>query len=357
MKKSLLIACLFVAALAAAQDKVTLLFGGDAMGHSPQFQYAYDAKTNTYNYEPVFRYIKPYVEAADLAVVNVEVTYGGEPYSGYPNFSTPDAYHDALMEAGFDVMLLANNHILDRGKRGLERTLRVIGEVPNAGAYSDSIDRVKRYPLIQDVKGLRVAIFNCTYGCNGYYPIAPNMVNFIDTTEIMRDMESIQDQAVDLKIMCIHWGVEYELQAVKRQNDIAEWLTQKGFDLVIGGHPHVVENAEMRNNVPVFYSLGNLVSNQRREHTNGGLLVRVEVDLATRMITRAEYLPCYVHKGTITYVKEGENVTERQYFILPTTDYMSGKLPFTLSHDDDAALRRFNNNTRKRIPEFPVFAQ
>lgn len=354
MKSRILLLLMLCSMAMGAQEKITLLFGGDAMGHSPQFQWAFQPETKTYDYEPNFRYIRPYVEAADLAVVNVEVTYGGEPYSGYPNFSTPDSYHDALLGAGFDVMLLANNHILDRGKRGLERTLSVIGDVPSAGAYKDSLDRASRYPLIMDVRGLRVAIFNTTYGCNGYFPLAPNMVNFNDTAEILRDLETIRDEKVDLKVICIHWGVEYELQAVEKQRAMAKWLAKR-FDLVIGGHPHVVENAEYVNGVPVFYSLGNLISNQRRENTNGGILVRVDINPRTKAIMHTEYLPCYVHKGTISYEKDGEKITERQYFLLPTRDYLSGKLPFKLTSEEESALRRFDKNTRLRLSNFSVF--
>jgi len=335
-------------------DTIVLLFGGDAMGHSPQFQFAFDPETKTYNYEPNFRYVAPYVQAADLAVVNVEVTYGGEPYSGYPNFSTPDAYHDALLGAGWDVMLLANNHILDRGRRGLERTLQVIGDVPSAGAYLDPADREARYPLILEVAGMRIALFNITYGCNGYMPIAPNMVNFIDTAQIAADLRSLEGKDIDMRIMTVHWGVEYALQAVESQHQMADWLVANGFDLVIGGHPHVVENAEWIGNVPVFYSLGNLISNQRRENTNGGILVRAKIVKGTGKVASVEYLPCFVHKGTITYEVDGKQVSERQYFMVPTTDYLAGKLPFKLAAEDEALLRRFHQLTKQRLSNMPM---
>ena len=362
------------------QDTITLLFGGDAMGHSPQYQWAQryaahktSAKTSTgsvsYDYEPNFRFIKPYITESDYAVVNLEVTLAGEPYSGYPNFSSPDAYFHALRGAGFDMFLLANNHILDRGRRGLERTLNVIGEVPNTGAYIDSLDRQKRYPLIQEVCGVRIAFFNCTYGCNGYRPLPPNMVNMIDTAQIRRDLLSIRDSAIDMRIMCIHWGIEYELQAVSRQRELARWLAETGFDLIIGSHPHVVEDAEVlqvtdakgkiKREVPVYYSLGNLISNQRRENTNGGILVEAKVIVNkktkpdhrkhTGVKIETAYLPCYVHKGVIEYEQDGQKISEQHYFLLPTTDYLSGVYPFRLGQTDDSALRKFHENTTQRL--------
>lgn len=342
---------------AAPSDTLTLFFAGDAMGHSPQFQWAYKAETGTYDYEPNFRYLAPYVRKADASIVNLEVTLGGEPYSGYPNFSSPDAYFDALKNAGFGIYLLANNHILDRGSRGMERTLDVLGGMPNVGVYRDSADRAARYPLICEINGWRVAFFNCTYGCNGYYPLPPQMVNFIDTAEIRRDIESVRDKNVDLRVMCIHWGVEYELGAVQRQRDLAHWFAEAGFDLVIGGHPHVVENAEVINGVPVYYSLGNLVSNQRREHTNGGIVVRARFVRTAdgRFAVETAYEPCYVHKGGITYMQDGKSITERHFFILPTTDYISGALPFRLNKEEEAALMRFHNNTVQRLANMPLF--
>lgn len=322
------------------------------MMHSPQFQWAFQSATKTYDFEPNFRYLKPYIESADMALVNVETTFGGEPYSGYPNFCSPDAYMESLKEAGWNVFFLANNHILDRGKRGLERTLTVVGDAPNAGAYKTPEDRAARYPLILEKKGVRMAFFNTTYGCNGYSPLPPNVVNMNDTVQILRDLQSIQDSAVDLRIIYIHWGVEYQVKAVAQQRKMAEWLARH-FDLIIGGHPHVVEDAEMLGDVPVFYSLGNLISNQRQENSNGGICVRVDIDPATKKLLRLAYLPCYVHKGSISYEQDGEKRTERHYFLLPTSDYLAGKMPFRLTQEEENALRRFDANTRSRLSNFP----
>jgi len=347
-------------------ETVSLLFAGDAMGHEPQFQWAYNAETGTYNYEPNFRYVRPYIYKSDLAIVNLEVTLGGKPYSGYPTFSTPDSYKDELLNCGFDVVTLANNHILDRGKRGMERTLEQLGDCPNAGAYYDSLDRANRYPLVLELQGLKIALFNVTYGCNGFFPVAPNIVNFIDTAQIAADMRSLDGKDIDLKIMSIHWGDEYVTKAIQSQRDMARWLAEQGFDVIIGGHPHVVEDAEMltvtrlRDNkeeevqVPVFYSLGNLISNQRRLNTNGGIMVRLDIRRSDAAVVGLSYLPCYVHKGTIHYKKDGKCVTEKHFFLLPTTDYLQGKLPFKLDKEAEKDLKVFHKNTTERLSNIPV---
>ena len=77
----------------------------------------------TYNYEPTFRFVKPVIEKADIAIANLEVTLAGPPFSGYPQFSSPDALALAAKDAGFDVLIQANNHALDRGAAGFKRTL------------------------------------------------------------------------------------------------------------------------------------------------------------------------------------------------------------------------------------------
>lgn len=361
--------CILLSLLAAplrAQETLSLLFAGDAMGHEPQFQWAYNPQTDTYNYEPNFRYVRPYIDKSDLAIVNLEVTLGGKPYSGYPTFSTPDSYKDALVNCGFDVFTLANNHILDRGRRGMERTLDLVSDCPNAGAYKDSADRANRYPLILELQGLRIALFNVTYGCNGFFPVKPNMVNFIDTVQIAADMRSLEGKNIDMKIMSIHWGDEYVTKAIPKQREMARWLAEQGFDLIIGGHPHVVEDAEylratrVRDNkeveveVPVLYSLGNLISNQRRLNTNGGIMVRIDIRRDNAAIQNVSYLPCYVHKGTISYKKDGKNVTEKHFFLLPTTDYLNGKLPFKLDAEAEKALRVFHKNTTERLSNLPI---
>lgn len=368
MKIRLLLLFFVCASLVNAQETLSLLFAGDAMGHEGQFQWAYNASTDTYDYEPNFRYVTQYITPATLAIVNLEVTLGGKPYSGYPTFSTPDSYKDALLNCGFDVFLLANNHILDRGKRGLERTLDQLADIPNAGAFRDSSDRAARYPLVMDVQGLKIAVFNCTYGTNGFRPVAPNMVNYIDTAQIRRDMRSLDGQHIDMKIMTIHWGDEYVLKALPKQRKMAQWLADLGFDLIIGGHPHVVEDGEyltttrivngerVEKQVPVLYSLGNLISNQRREHTNGGIMVRVDIRKSDAGIVNVSYLPCYVHKGSISYTRDVDNkrVTERQFFLIPTPDYLNGRFSFTLDAESDANLKRFHKNTTERLANFPL---
>ena len=354
MKIRVLFCALLFAVAAYSEETISLIFGGDAMVHSPQFQWAYNASTDTYDFEPNFRYVRPFLERADLAIVNFETTLAGKPYSGYPNFASPDSYLDALKNAGFDVFMMANNHVLDRGRRGMERTLDQMGDCPNMGAYRSPEDRAERYPLIMEVQGLRIAFFNCTYGCNGYQAIPPTHVNLIDTAEIAADLRSIEDKQIDLRIMTIHWGLEYVTKATDEQRQLARWFADKGFDLVIGSHPHVVEDGEMIGDMPVMYSMGNFISNQRKLNTNGGILVRVNILRNTKKIDSVTFLPCYVHKGILQQEVDGVVKQERQYFLIPTTEYLAGHYPFVLPAADEESLKTFHFNTVNRLPNFQL---
>lgn len=328
---------------------VRLLFAGDAMQHSTQYNWAYNAHTKQYEYEANFRYILPYIQESDINLVNFEATIGTPGhYSGYPFFRCPENWLNALAEAGFQVFALANNHMLDGGKSGLMRTLQKMSPYPHCGAYADTTQRRKEYPLLLEIDGIRIELFNCTYGTNGLTPVAPTRINYIETEEIQMDMErSMQDTTIDLRIFFIHWGTEYQLHHNAIQEGTAQWLADLGADLIIGSHPHVVQDMEIRTaqdgrRVPVVYSLGNFLSNQRWENSNGGILATVDISRATHRITAVDYVPFYVHKGYLN--------NQKDYYCIPTLDYTIGILPFRLPSDSlQQDLKSFHTATIKRL--------
>ena len=124
-----------------ADSVVTLLFAGDIMGHDAQIAAAYNESTKTYDYTDCFSYIKPYVEKADFALANFEVTLAGPPFKGYPQFSSPDALAVAVKDCGFDALVTANNHTCDGGRVGVVRTLDVLDslQIPHTGTFHDSV--------------------------------------------------------------------------------------------------------------------------------------------------------------------------------------------------------------------------
>ena len=331
-------------------QSVKFIFAGDLMGHMPQVDAARQAD-GSYNYAPCFRYVKDYIQSADLAIVNLEVTLAGPPYSGYPQFSSPDVLAAYAKEAGFDIMTTANNHCMDRGKKGLERTLQVLDslEIPHLGTYRDWAQRDDEHPLMVECKGFRIALLCYTYGTNGIPVVEPNCVNFIDTIEMAHDLHVARERGADFVITYIHWGIEYAVKANKEQEQTAQWLLAHGCDAVIGGHPHVVQNFTLDANPNnsrypevVVYSMGNLVSNQRQVDRDGGIMMELTLTKTpTGLKQEWQYLPYWVHRGTVDGLY--------QFYIVPSSDAVAHPDSYQISGELLKALQVFDKNTRKRL--------
>ena len=225
--------------------------------------------------------MKDEIERADVAIANLEVTLPGKPYTGYPQFRAPDDYLRACIDAGFDVLLTSNNHCMDSGQTGLERTIMMMDSlgVPHLGTYINKEERDRNYPFLLEKNGIRVVLLNFTYGTNGIPVTAPNVVNLMDTVEIAADLEKARQMQPDVIIALPHWGNEYQQLPSPQQREMAQWLTDHGVDHIIGGHPHVAQPLELSDDSLhlVAWSMGNVVSNQSKPNTYGGYMVRIEL--------------------------------------------------------------------------------
>lgn len=267
----------------------TLLFVGDLMQHGTQFKAALVCGNGKeYDYSECFKFVKPMISEATLAIGNLEVTLGGEPYSGYPCFSAPDEYLYAIKDAGFDVVTTANNHCCDRRKEGLERTIEVLNKasIPSCGTYADSLDREKRYPLIVDAGGIKVCLLTYTYGTNGLPVHAPNIVNVIDKDMMAADIKKAKAMNPDVIIASMHWGIENVTKENQEQRELAKWLIDQGVDHVIGGHPHMIQPSTRIKDAQgkehyVVYSLGNYISNMVKPDNKIGLTVTLKLQKIT----------------------------------------------------------------------------
>ena len=265
-------------------EKADIVFAGDAMQHKAQIDAA-SRGGGVYDYSDCFKALSPYISDADYAVVNLETPLGGEPYSGYPCFSAPDSYLDALTDAGFDMMLTANNHTLDKRDRGLVRTLDKLDErnVTHLGTYRNAAERDSVLPMIVDIAGFKVGFLNYTYGTNGITLSSDAVVDYIDRDKMGRELARSRSCGAELVAVCVHWGLEYQLLPSPAQRQLADFLVEQGVDMIIGGHPHVIQPMEMRrradgSNVVVVYSLGNFISNMKTVDTRGGAMVKVNLE-------------------------------------------------------------------------------
>lgn len=302
----------------------TLAVCGDAMSHMPQTRDAYDSQAGAYDYKPMIRFAKPWIEQADYAVVNLETTFaGGSDYSGFPAFNTPDALGDALKDAGFDLVSTANNHCLDRGYDGMVRTLDVLDNLglAHVGTYRSAEERAAQNGVhVADVGGIKVAFLSYTYGTNGI-PLSkshPDTVNILhtdymsdaqvlDTARIADDLAAAEALSPDLIAVIVHWGVEYQTTQNDHQEEIADFLFDHGADVILGSHPHVLQPMETRTLTDrdgtthtgfVCWSLGNFISSQNDEYTDTTVVLNLELtknpNTGATDVTKVGYVPLYM---------------------------------------------------------------
>lgn len=346
----LFLALLLIPSSLFAQEPstLTLLFAGDIMGHDTQIASARQMGGGAYDYSSCFQYVKPYISAADIAIGNLEVTFAGPPYKGYPAFSSPDALADAIREAGFDVLVNANNHAIDRGKAGLERTLDVLDSlgIIQTGVFRTPAERRKEYPLIIEKNNIRLALLNYTYGTNGIRVTAPNIVNYIDTAQVRQDLEKAATARPDYTIVLMHWGLEYERTENNQQRQLAQFLIEHGADAVIGSHPHVVQPIRMYGEHLVVYSKGNMISNQRKRYTDGGILVDLTLEKTDRTrMKEYSYLPIWVHKA-----KTSKGTA---FSLVPAAMDSTFFSTMLITPDDATAMKTFLEDTRGNLEGVP----
>ena len=252
------------------KPSVTLTMVGDILLHDRIHEYSVQ-EDGSYNYDAIFANLIEEISTADLALVNQEVVIGGEELgiSGYPAFNAPAEVGDALARAGFDVVLHATNHALDKKKQGVLNTIAFweenYPEVAVLGIHDSAEDQKELY--ITEIEGIRIAILNYTYGTNGIAmpKDMPYAVDMLSKEAVREDIQKAKEQA-DFVIVCPHWGTEYRLTPDKSQREWTDLFFTEGVDLVLGTHPHVIEPVELftwtetGEQMLVLYSIGNFVN-------------------------------------------------------------------------------------------------
>lgn len=311
--------------------RATITVTGDLLIHKPIITAC--AEGSGYNFAEVFHYIAPYVSEADLAVANLETTLAGPDngyeYSGYPKFNCPDAIVDAAKAAGFDMLLTANNHSYDTDSVGFLRTQQVIREKGLENLGSTMTDEETPY-IIKDINGIRLGLICYTYGeidettgqpSVNAFTLSPELANNINVFaydkldrfygEMEQRITAMKEAGAEAIVLFIHWGAEYQTHTTSSQPVIAQKMCDLGVDVIIGGHPHVVQPVEVltSNTDPgrktlCVYSLGNAMSNQRSSnmdlttgHTEDGMLFTftfVRNAEGRVVLESAELLPTWV---------------------------------------------------------------
>lgn len=315
-----------------------LMVAGDIMSHMPITKDAYVAQEGRYDYGHMLQFAARQLSAADYAVGNLETTLAGGPnYSGYPAFNSPDALAYDAKAAGFDLLSTANNHCRDKGLDGLYRTLDVLDEagLAHVGTYRSQAERDENSGIyVADVGGISVAFLSYTYGLNGFQlssdtMYAANLFNLDYYTTLSQpnkalmetDLAAARALDTDLIAVMIHWGVEYQNTQNSYQETLAEFLVGQGADLVLGGHPHVLQPYQTVTATGwdgterqgfVCYSLGNFLSNQQELETKTTAILDLELTKDAQgetTVTGVSYTPYYmIHR-------DGAPVGQRRYLV------------------------------------------
>jgi poly-gamma-glutamate capsule biosynthesis protein CapA/YwtB (metallophosphatase superfamily) len=331
-------------------EKLTILFTGDIMGHEEQIWAAENRETHSYEYDDVFKYIKPVISEADIAVGNFEVPLAGPPYTGYPTFSSPDQLAVACKNAGFDYLATANNHSADKGKRGVIRTIKTLDSlgIPHTGTFLNSAARDTLSPLLINWNGKSIALLNYTYGTNGIKVAEPVVINMLDKEKITDDIKKAQENRANVIILFLHWGTEYDTIPSKTQTDLADYFFNNGVDIIIGSHPHVIQkmvwtkSSEGGKDRLVAFSLGNFVSNQRKTRTDGGTMIRIELTWTgdSFKITNAGYYLSWVYTPLENY--------RQKFYILPCSEY-ENRPEFFSRPEDYLKMKKYMKNSRSLL--------
>lgn len=255
---------------------------GDALIHSAVYE---DARQSdgTYDFTPMLSAIKPISSKYDLAYYNQETILGGKDlgYSNYPRFNSPQEVGDAFVDAGFNLVSLATNHTMDKGEQGVLNSVaywKTKSDVVSSGQWSSDEERNQSIATIHEVNNIKYAFISYTIWTNGLNtPTGKEYLNNLYSEEKAKaDIEAVRDK-VDFVIVAMHWGTEYSFKVDAKQEEIANYLSSLGVDLIIGAHPHVIQTVEYINNNKTFvvYSLGNFISDQNDVDNFTGLAFEV----------------------------------------------------------------------------------
>ncbi len=360
----------------------TVLSTGDIMVHSTQLDGAYVKATGDYDFSAFFKECSPYFNDADLAVANLEVTFGGTEsgkFSGYPAFNTPDSLADVIKASGLNFLLTSNNHSYDTGLFGLRRTAQILKQ---KGIEFIGTRETESEPIytVKEINGIKIGMANYTYESdpegklagrkyiNGSI-ISSEANNLISSfsyanieafyLEAQNTINSMKSNGAEFIVFYMHWGNEYKTYANTHQKAIAQKLSNLGVDIIIGSHPHVIQPVELiysedgQNTTVCLYSTGNAVSNQRQEimdscpsgHTEDGMFFTYTLKKSADDVTLEDIdiIPTWVNK-----YRGGSGY---QYTIYPLENEDSGSSKYGLDSTAVNKSKKSYNRTKEIVAE------
>lgn len=321
--------------------ELSLIAVGDNLIHSSIYNDANRlANYNGYDFTPMYKYIKEIVSNYDIGYVNQETILGGTELglSNYPRFNSPYEVGDALIDAGFNLVSLATNHTVDKGKSAVLNSCNYWNSKENiltAGSYCSKED--KEEEKIQEKNNITYTMLNYTYGTNGMPVTDDYLVNVWPTNvsindpnkdtkyqeykeQVKIDIEKVRDK-VDVLIVAMHWGVEYTHNPTIYEKDMAEYLASLDVDIIIGTHPHVIQPVTWIDDTLVIYSLGNFLSAQYQNQDTCkyykctvGLMTNLKIEKTVKEEETTINITTVENELIYTYYNQ---TTWRNYVVIP----------------------------------------
>ncbi|WP_314579410.1 CapA family protein [Enterococcus gilvus] len=334
-------------------SEVSLTFS--AVGDNLIHDFIYDhlrQPDGSYRFDEMYQPTKYLNQDRDLAYINLETICGGEELglSGYPTFNGPTQVLDSLHTAGYNWLSAASNHTMDRGEEGIVKQLEYLERYPDITVTGSQKAPDAPRLHIQTIKGVKVGLISYTFGLNGI-PLPEGkeyLVNLIDEEQIKKDMQTLNAQS-DIQLVSMHWGEEYQVVPDDEQTRLAQVLSDAGADVIIGGHPHVIQpmdyvTGESGNQTLVMYSLGNFISSQDvNDRMLGGMgrwTIKYDKEKKKGTFADVEFWP------TITYI--GDNYQAYQTYALKDyTDELATQHMLHVNQGQDVSRNYFIERTKQ----------
>ena len=346
--------------------RATIRTMGDFVVHEEVFLNANRlAKTTgveyAYNFAPMIDPVWDEIGNADFTVTNVDGCLGGKDayrygYSGYPQFNTPPCILYALRDSSVDMLTLANNHMLDGWFDGLMKTIQNVDSVNLKHIGASRTQEERDTPVIYEINGIKVGFMNYTEELNSMDRQASLdkramqfAVHATSNSNSLNDAKALREAGADVIVCFMHWGTEYELEPDRDQKNLAAKLVECGVDVIIGGHPHVVQRAEWLSGTNQFgerqetlclYSLGNFLSFQREQYKDGGIIfdftIQEQPDGSFKIVNPG-YLPTWVWMT-------GTNKDNYNFQVLNVSEYINNPPANMTSADYQKMIQSYNDS-------------
>ncbi|GBF51318.1 hypothetical protein LPTSP4_28500 [Leptospira ryugenii] len=312
---------------------------GDIMCHSSQLNVYHNKKTNSFSADQSFKYVSERLQSFDLLLGNLETTIvpKSADYSGYPRFGAPIGFLESVQKAGFHLLSTANNHSADKGEIGIDFTIESIFKLNMIplGTFSSESDYTKRRHVKINKNDLQISIFNYTYSTNGIKVPKGRIVRLLDEQLIVSDLAEAKKDRSHLIIVWYHFGKEYSEEPNDEQKRWVTLALENGADIVLGGHPHVVQRFERQDHKFIAYSLGNFLSAQNHPYTDGGVILDLAIEITgeQKKIVSIDLIPVWVKPGS--------------YEIIPIHDFLDGKVPIDLTRQNVLKLKQYHQKWKQ----------